>query len=501
MFFRFSPLINTLNIHMKYIVTQQKNLQACDAWILPVMQQDNPLQTVAVANMLPVAAITAASKRLCKTFAATTLVHTEQPEQVVVLVQLGHKSDPVHEEIKQAISAGLHCLQHLDIRHIALDFSYCISTADAMKNTLRFIAAHHYRFDLYKKEAPVSSLQQVSLICQNNCMINLEALNRHIAAEITGQHYAKDLANHPGNICTPTYLAEQAQKLAQAHDLKIEILEEKDMKQLGMGSLLAVAQGSAEPAKLIVLHYQGTAADQPPHVLVGKGITFDTGGISLKPAAAMDEMKFDMSGAASVLGTMQALTVLRPAINVIGIVAAAENMPGSKATRPGDIVTSMSGKTIEILNTDAEGRLVLCDALTYAERFHPASIVDIATLTGACVVALGTYRSGLFSNDTELRDQLQAIAEQHDDLVWLLPMDTHYQKQLKSTFADMGNIGGKREAGAVTAACFLASFMEKQKWAHLDVAGTAWSGDDKKATGRPVPLLLNYLLKQLKKPD
>lgn len=314
-----------------------------------------------------------------------------------------------------------------------------------------------------------------------------------------GMNVARELGNLPGNICTPSYLAEEARKLAKAHtSLKTKVLSEKQMADLGMGSLLSVSAGSREPAKLIVMEYQGAAKSQRPHVLVGKGITFDSGGISLKPGGGMDEMKFDMCGAASVFGTINTLLELKPKINVVAIVAAAENMPSSTATKPGDIVTSMSGKTIEILNTDAEGRLVLCDALSYAERYKPLSVVDVATLTGACVIALGGHATGLFSNDESLAGQLLQAGEATGDRAWQMPLWDDYKKQLKSNFADLANIGG-REAGSVTAACFLSHFTESYPWAHLDIAGTAWlSGANKGATGRPVPLLSHYLLSQVK---
>ena len=310
-----------------------------------------------------------------------------------------------------------------------------------------------------------------------------------------GCNVARELGNLPGNICTPKYLAGEAKKLArQSKSFTTQVLSEKQMQALGMHSLLSVSAGSDEPAQLIVMQYQGASKTAKPHVLVGKGITFDTGGISLKPGAAMDEMKFDMCGAASVFGTMHTLAKLQPKINVVAIVAAAENMPSGSATKPGDIVTSMSGQTIEILNTDAEGRLVLCDALTFAEKFKPKSVVDIATLTGACVIALGSHATGLFSNNDELAEKLLAAGNTTDDRAWRMPLWDAYQKQLDSNFADMANIGG-REAGSVTAACFLSRFTEKYPWAHLDIAGTAWhSGGNKGATGRPVSLLLEYLL-------
>ncbi len=309
-----------------------------------------------------------------------------------------------------------------------------------------------------------------------------------------GMNLARELGNLPGNVCTPTYLATQAQALAKKHrNLSTKVLSEAQMKRLGMGALLSVSAGSAEPASFIIMEYKGGKGESRPHVIVGKGITFDTGGISLKPGAGMDEMKFDMCGAASVLGTMQAICELQPAKHIIGIIASAENMPGSKATKPGDIVTSMSGQTIEILNTDAEGRLVLCDALTYVERYKPKSVIDIATLTGACIVALGNDISALISNDDELAGKLFKCSEEALDPVWHMPLWEPYQKQLHSNFADIANIGGK--AGTLTAACFLSRFTKKYKWAHLDIAGTAWEqGQRKGATGRPVPLLLEYLL-------
>jgi leucyl aminopeptidase len=298
----------------------------------------------------------------------------------------------------------------------------------------------------------------------------------------------------PSNICTPAYLAEQALGMAKTHNLKCEVLEQKDMEKLGMGSLLSVTRGSAQPPKLIVLHHDGAAKGDKPVALVGKGITFDTGGISLKPAPEMDEMKYDMCGAASVLGTFKALAQMRLPLNVVGIIPTCENMPGGTATKPGDVVTSMSGQTIEILNTDAEGRLILCDALTYAERFEPDTVVDIATLTGACVIALGHVAHGLFANDDGLARELLAAGDAAYDRAWQMPLWDDYQEQLRTNFADMANIGG-RPAGSVTAACFLSRFTKKFRWAHLDIAGTAWkSGKEKGATGRPVPLLFQFLV-------
>jgi leucyl aminopeptidase len=312
-----------------------------------------------------------------------------------------------------------------------------------------------------------------------------------------GMNLAKELGNLPGNVCTPSYLAEQAVQLGNQYDsVKTTVLEEADMEALGMGSLLSVSRGSRQPAKLITMEYNG-AGDARPVVLVGKGLTFDAGGISLKPSQGMDEMKYDMCGSASVLGTIRAVAELGLPINVVGVVPSSENMPDGDANKPGDVVTSMAGKTIEILNTDAEGRLILCDALTYSERFNPEIVIDIATLTGAIIVALGNVTTGVMANDQQLADDLIKAGNDSFDRTWQLPIWDDYQKQLDSNFADIANVGGK-EAGSVTAACFLARFTEKFTWAHLDIAGTAWvSGKAKGATGRPVPLLVQYLLNRI----
>ncbi len=314
---------------------------------------------------------------------------------------------------------------------------------------------------------------------------------------VQGVEFAKEWANRPGNYATPTMLGDAAKSLAKSHKvLQCEVLGPKQVAKLGMGSFMAVSQGSSEPLRFIVLRYSGAAKTQAPVVLVGKGITFDTGGISIKPAAEMDEMKFDMGGAASVLGVFKALALAKPKINVVGLIPSCENMPDGRAIKPGDVVTSMSGQTIEILNTDAEGRLILCDALTYAERFKPASVIDIATLTGACVIALGHLRSGLFTSDDALAAGLQQAGDAALDPCWRMPLDDEYAEGLKSNFADVANVAG-RAGGSITAAKFLQRFAKAYPWAHLDIAGTAWkSGAAKGSTGRPVPLLFNYLLNQ-----
>ena len=310
-----------------------------------------------------------------------------------------------------------------------------------------------------------------------------------------GRNTARDLGNLPGNICTPTYLAKQATQYDKNYGkLKTTVLNQKEMEKLGMGSLLSVSKGSRTPPKFIVMQYNGGKKSDSPYVLVGKGVTFDSGGISIKPGAAMDEMKYDMCGAAGVMGTMVTVNELKLPINVVAIVPSVENMPDGAASKPGDIVTSMSGQTIEILNTDAEGRLILCDALTYSEKFKPKAVIDVATLTGACVIALGAHPAGLLSNQQKLADQILSAGTECGDRAWQMPLWDDYQDQLKSNFADMANIGG-REAGTITAACFLSRFTKKLNWAHLDIAGVAWLGGAQKgATGRPVPLLTQYLM-------
>jgi leucyl aminopeptidase len=345
-----------------------------------------------------------------------------------------------------------------------------------------------------KKDDIGTRLMQVALLLTTRDAQAERGLAQGVALA-NGMELTKRLGNLPGNVCTPTFLGEQAKKLGKEFGLSVEVNDRKAIEKLGMGSFLSVTNGSAQPPRLIVMKYQGAAKTAAPTVLVGKGITFDTGGISLKPGAAMDEMKFDMCGAATVFGTLRAVAEMKLKVNLVGIVVACENMPSGTATKPGDIVTSMSGQTIEVLNTDAEGRLILCDALTYAERFKPAAVIDIATLTGACVVALGDINTGLFASDDALAADLLKAARTAVDPAWRMPVEDEYQDQLKSNFADMANIGAPGKAGAVIAACFLARFTKKYTWAHLDIAGTAWKGGAAKgATGRPVPLLTHYLM-------
>ena len=357
--------------------------------------------------------------------------------------------------------------------------------------------AYTYDAKLNKKNKTVNKLKKISISIGSK--LSASKINKRLKIGQSigrGSNTAKDLANLPANICTPSYLAKESRAASRKYSsLSCSVLGEKEMKKLGMDCLLSVGAGSVQESKLITLNYKGGKKGQRPHVIVGKGITFDTGGISLKPGAAMDEMKFDMCGAASVIGILQVIAELKLSINVIGLVASAENMPSGKATKPGDVVRTMSGLTVEILNTDAEGRLVLADALTYAKRFKPKSVVDIATLTGACVVALGQSTSGLMSNDESLARKLLEAGTRSTDRAWQLPIWEIYHKDIKSNFADLANIGGR--AGTITAACFLSKFTEEYSWAHLDIAGTAWfSGAMKGASGRPVPLLSQYLLDQ-----
>lgn len=393
------------------------------------------------------------------------------------------------------VAEALSYLTELDVK--GRDLPWRIrQTVEATRDTL-------YRFDQLKskKETPRRPLRKLLLgiSSRKDLPVAQQALHAGVAIA-NGVELAKNLGNLPGNICTPTYLAEQAVALGKEFkSIKVTILEESDMQKLGMGSLLSVSRGSREDAKLILMEYKNAPKTLKPVALVGKGLTFDAGGISIKPAADMDLMKYDMCGGASVFGALRAAAELELPLNIIGAVPSSENLPDGAANKPGDIVTSMSGQTIEILNTDAEGRLILCDALTYIERYEPSAVIDIATLTGACVVALGRHASGVFGNHPPLVNDLLNAGKVAGDRAWELPLWDEYQDQLKSNFADMANVGG-RDAGAITAACFLARYTKKFNWAHLDIAGTAWkTGGEKGATGRPVPLLTQYLLDQCAK--
>lgn len=405
---------------------------------------------------------------------------------VLANVQEGQAAD-----VYKVISNALGLLKGAKPVTLGLHFSQPASDA-ALRSAMASVADATYTYTATKTKPQPRTLKKVVLSVQNT-----EGLNGPFelaVASCAGVELAKEWGNRPANHATPEHLAQAAKDLAKLPKIDCEVLGPKEVSKLGMGAFQAVAQGSDVPLRFIVLHYRGERKSVAPVVLVGKGITFDSGGISIKPAAEMDEMKYDMCGAASVLGTFKALSLLKPKINVVGLIPACENLLSGRSVKPGDVVTSMSGQTIEILNTDAEGRLVLCDALTYAERFKPSAVIDIATLTGACVIALGAVRSGLFTKDQVLSNALVAAGEDAQDLCWPMPLDAAYAEALKTNFADVANVGG-RAAGAVTAAKFLERFTASYPWAHLDIAGTAWKGGlAKGATGRPVGLLLGYLV-------
>ena len=438
---------------------------------------------------------------------STTLLLHKLPgiaAERVLLVGLGRASELTNKtsvEILRATFSALNATPAKDATMYIIDEGVGKDAAWVINQAVFSAAESVYRADSMKsKPAKTATLKSVTFATLYKPAAALKNALDQATSIAHGMDLAKTLGNLPGNVCTPTYLATKALALGKAHkSIKTTVLEEKDIKKLGMGSFLSVTQGSEQPAKLITLEYHGTDKKHKPIVLVGKGITFDSGGISLKPGAEMDEMKYDMCGAASVLGTIQAIAEMGLKLNVVGVIPTCENLPSGKAIKPGDIVTSMSGQTIEILNTDAEGRLILCDALTYSKKFNPDTVIDIATLTGACVIALGHVASGMFSNEDKLAKELLVAGEQSHDRVWQLPLWDDYQPLLDSNFADMQNIGG-RAGGTITAACFLARFTKEYRWAHLDIAGTAWkSGKEKGATGRPVPLLTQYLINRAQK--
>ncbi len=422
----------------------------------------------------------------------------------VLLVGCGKRKELTRASYRQALGTAVDLLQRIHAGDAVCTFPELAPDSTtpylAVRDAVTAAADRVYRYSATKedKQAPKTPLRRLTLwVSKKQDLTQAEQAVRHGAAIAAGVRLAKELGNLPGNLCTPSYLADQATELGGRFDkLRVEVLEEADMEELGMGALLSVSRGSRQPAKLIVMDYRGAKDGTNPVVLVGKGLTFDAGGISIKPAAEMDEMKYDMAGGASVLGAMQATCELDLPINLVGVVPASENLPDGAANKPGDIVKSLSGQTIEILNTDAEGRLILCDALTYSERFDPEIVIDMATLTGACVVALGKHPSGLFTNDDKLAAEIMEAGDAAADRAWRMPLWDDYQTQLDSNFADMANIGG-RDGGAITAACFLSRYTKAYRWAHLDIAGTAWvSGKEKGSTGRPVPLLVQLLLQR-----
>ena len=429
----------------------------------------------------------------------------------VLIVGLGKESEFTQKQYAQAVRASIKALASipasetvtfladLPVNELSVRRKVAHLTEATLDIAYRFDAPKRKKEDDQQDDTKKGITKLTISVVEPREVEDAQAGLADGLALAAGVSLTKDLGNLPPNVCTPAYLAEQAVALGETYGLQVEVLERDALKALGMGSFLGVAQGSEEPPKFIILHYLKGTADQKPIVLVGKGITFDTGGISLKPGSEMDEMKYDMCGAASVLGTVKAIAQMNLPLNVIGVIPTCENMPDGRAIRPGDVLTSMSGLTIEVLNTDAEGRLILCDALTYVERFTPSAVVDIATLTGACVIALGHHATGLFSNNDALASELLQAGEKSLDRAWHMPMWEEYQPLLDSNFADMANIGG-RAAGSISAACFLSRFAEKYEWAHLDIAGTAWkSGKEKGGTGRPVPLLVEFLIARANK--
>lgn len=480
-----------MNFEIKPLSNERVCAEKCDALVvlLPHNFQAGEDAVSALASLaLKSGDLQAKTGQLLTTYRPTDMAATR-----LVLVGAG---DGSAKSVRSAVNAAISSLKGSNAKRVLLDLNFLSTAANAKASAAVLACADAcYVFTTTKPKASVSAIERIVFTAATAPAVT--AMKAGFEAGIAlakGIDLAKEWGNRPANHATPTMLANAAKELGKLPGIKVEVLGPKEVAKLGMGSFMSVAKGSREELRFIVLHYNGAAKTAAPVVLVGKGITFDTGGISIKPSADMDEMKFDMCGAASVLGTFRTLADLKPAINVVGLIPACENMPDGNAVKPGDVVTSMSGQTIENLNTDAEGRLVLCDALTYAERFKPAAVVDIATLTGACVVALGGVRSGVFSADEQLVKRLLDAGDSALDLCWRMPLDDDYAEGLKSNFADVANVAG-RAGGAVTAAKFLQRFTTKYPWAHLDIAGTAWkSGKVKGSTGRPVGLLVEFLL-------
>ena len=481
-----------MNFELKTLTRARLCTEKCDALVVLVPQDMTASSGADALSALTTLAIRSGDLetkpgKLISSYRTAGLSATR-----LILVGCG---DGSAKNVRLAVLAAINSLKSSNVKSVVLSLcAFDDLSNDLVRTSVVACGDAAYAYATTKSKPVLVKLEQMTLAVPNAAKVKPgfdkgQALANGIAL-------AKEWANRPPNYATPVLLAGAAKALGKLPNIKVDVLGPKEVAKLGMGSFMAVAQGSEEPLRFIVLRYDGAAKTQAPTVLVGKGITFDTGGISIKPAAEMDEMKFDMCGAASVLGVFRSLADLQPAINVIGLIPACENMPDGRAIKPGDVVTSMSGQTIEILNTDAEGRLVLCDALTYAERFKPRAVIDIATLTGACVIALGGVRSGLFASDDSLAKALMDAGDASQDLCWRMPLDDDYAEGLKTNFADVANVAG-RAGGAVTAAKFLQRFASKFAWAHLDIAGTAWkSGTAKGATGRPVALLLDYLLGQ-----
>ena len=481
-----------MDFELKTLTRARLCVEKCDALVVLVPQDislDGSSDPVSKLTALAIKSGDLETKpgKLISSYRPTGLAATR-----VILVGCG---DGSAKNVRSAVVAAINSIKSSNVKRVVL--SLCAlenASSDLVRATVVACGDAAYAYATTKSKPVPVKLAEMIVAVPNAAKVK-PGFDKGLGL-VSGIALAKEWANRPANHATPVLLAGAAKALGKLPNIKVDVLGPKEVAKLGMGSFMAVAQGSVEPLRFIVLRYDGAAKTQAPIVLVGKGITFDTGGISIKPAAEMDEMKFDMCGAASVLGVFRTLADLKPAINVVGLIPACENMPDGRAIKPGDVVTSMSGQTIEILNTDAEGRLVLCDALTYAERFKPRAVIDIATLTGACVVALGGVRSGLFASDENLARALLDASDSSQDLCWRMPLDDDYAEGLKTNFADVANVAG-RAGGAVTAAKFLQRFATKFAWAHLDIAGTAWkSGAAKGATGRPVALLVDYLLSQ-----
>ena len=492
---------------MKYQIKASKNFQHKSDCLVVMLKELKKLSSQQPElNRLSGKAIDKLQDAGLLTGASGEIVNLPVPQGIaatkLILIGTGSAKALGTEEVRTLLSSVARKLKAEKLSEACFDLDALAAKSDpatVSRHLLEAIGDSYYQYVKMPKADKAlgkSKSFNATILCEDSKTAAQSRKGAAIGLAVdNGKTLAKDLGNMPGNVCTPTYLADRARKLGKSHQLKVKILSEKDMQELKMGSLLSVSRGSRQPAKLIVMEYQGAKNPKDaPHALVGKGLTFDAGGISLKPGSKMDEMKYDMCGSASVFGTMLAAAELKLPINIVAVIPSSENLPDGLATKPGDVVTSMSGKTIEVLNTDAEGRLILCDALTYTKRFKPKTVIDIATLTGAVIVALGHQTAGVMGNDQGVVDDMLAAGETSLDFAWQLPLKETYKRQLHSDYADLANIGGP-SAGTITAGCFLSCFTEDFKWAHLDIAGTAWGGAaGKRASGRAVPILTQYMI-------
>ena len=488
---------------MKFIVSHDELAKVASDLNIVFAYEDSDLKTLALRQTDVIEKMHAKQQFKAKLAQIVPLYNKEYDEFVV---GLGHSDSVTESKLIKALTTLAPQINSNKSKTVSIDLNQLVCGKRTVhwiaQKVVEILAESLYSYDRTKTEKQDAS--SINTVYLHHKEANLTLAIETAMAIAHGKNVAKELGNLPGNICTPTYLANQASALSNAYDdISVEILDEEKIEALGMGAFMSVAKGSTQPGKLIAIHYKGAAASEAPHVLVGKGITFDTGGISLKPGAGMEEMKFDMCGAASVMGVMNTLGELKPNLNVIGVIAAAENMPAGNASKPGDVVTTMSGKTIEIINTDAEGRLVLCDALTWVEQFKPASVVDIATLTGAVIIALGRHPTAIYANDAQLQQDLLAAGLESWDRGWAMPLWDEYQDELNSNFDDFRNTSTVGTVvGSITAAAFLSKFTNNYRWAHLDIAGTGWStSGGTAASGRPVAMLSQYLLSQIDHAD